>query len=163
MARQTAVLSWLVRQPSISFQFLGISPVYVEITQYRILYRNFKKFCYWSRLAEFNSGGYYACGLFGSAGYSRVGYTPGDYTVQVGSTDFRYRNSRAFLRFTSRYAIDIVINTGTAVVCILLGGPLEIRKRIKHPGMSMGDTLEDAQAILTYLLKLKDQIIELGY
>lgn len=162
MARQTAVLSWLVRQPSVGFQFLGISPVYVEITQRRLLYRSFKEYCYWSRIVEVTSGIYYSYGLFGSVGYSTVGHMPGNYVVTVGSIYFTHKDGSAYLKFTGRHPIHIAMNTGGMTVCICRG-PLEIRKRIKHPGIPMRDTLEDAQAILTYLLKLKDQMIELGY
>lgn len=162
MARQTAVLSWLVRQSSVSFQFLGINPVYVAITQRRLLYRSFKEYCYWSRVLDDASGVYYSCGLFGSDGYSKVGHSRGDYTVIVGSVNFLYTSGKAYLRFASRYVIDITMGPGSMVVYID-SGPLEIRKRIKPPNIPMRDTLEDAQAVLTYLLKLKDQMIELGY
>ena len=87
---------------------------------------------------------------------------PKGYTINVGSTYFSCEGRSAYLRFTSRHRINLTINSGI-LLAYIQNGPVEIIKKFKHPSLPMRDTLEDAQAVLTYLLKLKDQMIELGY
>ena len=153
-------LSWLAK-PSTNTQLLNISMnVVLDLSEKEIVYYDSVRYAKWGYAGPLL---YYSMGDRNTApSISRRCYIQGDY-YEFTQNDLYFRySSVAYMKFKSRYSIEISGNAAVNTLLTLTATPNKITRQLPNPG-GVYESHEDAERLFKYYMKIRDDLIRLGY